>query len=302
MKLNAAPAFVALLSMLLVSCSGEAPPQAIDPNASPLANEAAALAADRSWMAALAGNDTGTAGQLLDTAFHWIDADGRVWSRAEALAGAVDLADDLRAEVPVQTYHYGHVEVVTGERLGQRAMRVWALQPEGWRVLIVIATPVTSGTTPFAATGAAASGDCDNPCRSMPYKATTENEQIIADIFMQLKMDEWHPNAERWAPYVLDNVFYTTATAHLSKAARVEHLAALERSGETSVPGDPVVSMRIFDFGDSAVMVAQHNPYRGGQPYLSVRVWALRDGRWQLANTQQTEIFNAAAVPAANSR
>ena len=113
---------------------------------------------------------------------------------------------------------------------------------------------------------------------------------------MQLKMDEWHPNAERWAPYVLDGVFYTTATAQLSKEARVEHLAALEQTGEPSMPGDPVVSMRIVDLGDSAVMFARHDPYRGGQPYLSVRVWAYRGGRWQLANTQQTAIMDAPPV------
>jgi len=130
----------------------------------------------------------------------------------------------------------------------------------------------------------------------MPFTPQTANERTIADLFMQLKMDEWHPNAERWAPYVLDGVFYTTATAQLSKEARVEYLAALEQTGEPSVPGDPVVSMRIVDFGDSAVMFARHDPYRGGQPYLSIRVWAFRDGRWQLANTQQTAIADAPAV------
>jgi hypothetical protein len=62
----------------------------------------------------------------------------------------------------------------------------------------------------------------------------------------------------------------------------------LNESGAPSVPGDPVVSMRIHDFGDSAVMVARHNPFRGGKPYYSLRIWAQRDGRWQLANTQQT--------------
>jgi len=46
-------------------------------------------------------------------------------------------------------------------------------------------------------------------------------------------------------------------------------------------------------------MIARHDPYRGGQPYYSRRVWAFRDGRWQLANTQQTVI---AAAPPAESR
>jgi len=103
-------------------------------------------------------------------------------------------------------------------------------------------------------------------------------------------MDEWHPDPDDWAPYVLDDVYYVTETAQLSKADRVERLAALQKTGEPSTPGDPVVSMRIHDFGDSAVMTARHTPYRGGDPYCSLRVWAFRDGRWQLANTQQTVV------------
>ena len=85
-------------------------------------------------------------------------------------------------------------------------------------------------------------------------------------------------------------MYYTTATAQLSKADRVEHLRKLKESGAPSVPGDPVVLARIHDFGDSAVMIARHTPFRGGKPYYSLRVWAFGGGRWQLANTQQTVI------------
>ena len=89
---------------------------------------------------------------------------------------------------------------------------------------------------------------------------------------------------------MLDDVFYVTSTARLSKADRLARLQDLKRRAAPSVPGDPVISMRIAEFGDAAVMTAQHTPYGGGRPYYSVRVWALRDGRWQLANTQQTTI------------
>ena len=171
---------------------------------------------------------------------------------------------------------YGHVTAVTSARPGARTMRVWVLRAEGWRLFAVIGTALTTGTTPFAAAGGATAGDCDNPCRSMPYTPTSENAKTIAGIFQQLKMDEWHPNPENWAPYVLDDVYYVTATAQLSKADRVARLAKAKETGAPSVPGDPVVSMRIVDLGDSAVMTARHNPYRGGKPYYSVRVWALQ--------------------------
>jgi hypothetical protein len=45
-------------------------------------------------------------------------------------------------------------------------------------------------------------------------------------------------------------------------------------------------------------MTSQHTPYRGGKPYSNVRVWVLRDGRWQLALSQQVTIQSAAPLSA----
>jgi hypothetical protein len=250
-------------------------------------------APDREWVTALDTNDTAATTALLDAEFEWTNALGKTLSRGESIEAMAALAADVRGETDVVSYPYGHVTAVTSARAGARTMRVWLLRPEGWRLFAVIGTALTTGTTPFAAAGGGTSGDCENPCRVMPYTPTTENEKTIAGIFQQLKMDEWHPNPENWAPYVLDDVYYVTATAQLSKADRVARLAKAKETGAPSVPGDPVVSMRILDLGDSAVMTARHNPYRGGKPYSSVRVWALKDGRWQLANTQQTVIADA---------
>lgn len=290
----------ALLCGLAISaCRGET--VAEDTAATPAAptDMLAALQADRNWSAALDTNDAAAAGALLDAEFQWTDAQGRTRSTAETLDDLPALAGDFRDETDRQTFHYGRVHVITSGRPGARMMRVWTMRPEGWRLFALIGTELVTGTTPFAATGGAGTADCDNPCRTMPFMPQTENEKTIAAIFQRLKVDEWHPNPDDWAPYVLDDVYYVTATAQLSKDDRVAHLARLKETGAPSVPGDPVVSMRIHDFGDSAVMIARHNPYRGGKPYLSVRVWALRGGRWQLANTQQTVMADAPAVPPA---
>ena len=263
--------------------------------ANPPAGDVAA--ADAAWIAALLGNEASAAAGALDAEFEWTNSQGRTYARGEAVPNLTALAADLRGEMNVQHYDYSHVHVVTSARDGARMMRVWARRPDGWRALGVITTTLVTGTTPFAAAGAA-TGDCENPCRTMPYTPSSENARQIAALFMQLKMDEWHPDPVRWAPYVLDDVYYVTETAQLSKDDRVKRLASLKDSGAPSTPGDPVVSMRIHDFGDSAVMLARHTPYRGGDPYYSLRVWAFRDGRWQLANTQQTVIRSTPGPPA----
>jgi hypothetical protein len=255
------------------------------------------VSVDLDWLAALAAGDRTAASSALDAEFEWTNSRGRTHTRAEALENLPALAADLRGETTLQHYDYGHVHAVTSARNGARLMRVWALRPEGWRVIGAIATTLVTGITPFAASGEAA-GDCDNPCRTMPYVPSSTNARQIAAIFQRLKMDEWHPDPDDWAPYVLDDVFYVTETAQLSKADRVERLAALKKAGAPSTPGDPVVSMRIHDFGDAAVMMARHTPHRGGDPYYSLRLWAFRDGRWQLANTQQTVIRSTQEAPA----
>jgi hypothetical protein len=298
-----------LLSIAMAACAAGVACRSDSP-AAPAGSVPAqtALAADGAWIAALTSSDPASAGDALDAEFEWTNSHGRTHTRAEAVQNLAGLAADLRNETGTQHYDYGHVHVVTSaqepaeagphdRQNGARMMRVWAQRPDGWRALGVITTTLVTGTTPFAATGAA-TGDCENPCRSMPYSPPSENARQIAAIFQRLKMDEWHPDPINWAPYVLDDVYYVTETAQLSKADRVERLATLKQTGAPSTPGDPVVSMRIHDFGDSAVMIARHTPYRGGDPYYSLRVWAFRDGRWQLANTQQTVIRSTPVPPA----
>jgi hypothetical protein len=83
-----------------------------------------------------------------------------------------------------------------------------------------------------------------------------------------------------------------------TRAERVA-IARKQQAAGIGAPGDPIMTMEIDDFGDNAaVMISQHFPYRGGKPYRNVRVWVLRDGRWQLAISQQATIQSAAPLPA----
>jgi hypothetical protein len=275
------------------ACSNDSTPAATAASSTTLT----AAAADSAWFAALTGRDSSAATSVLDAEFEWTNSKGRTHKRSDAVQHLSALAADLRGETNVQHYDYTHVYVITSARESARMMRVWAMRPDGWRLLGAITTELVTGTTPFAAT-AATTGDCENPCRTMPYAPSSENAKQIAAVFMRLKMDEWHPDPINWSSYVLDDVFYVTETAQLSKEDRVKRLASLKASGAPSTPGDPVVSMHIHELGDAAVMIARHTPYRGGDPYYRLRVWAFKDGRWQLANTQQTIIRsteNAAA-------
>jgi hypothetical protein len=115
-------------------------------------------------------------------------------------------------------------------------------------------------------------------------------------------MLEWKPDAAQWATFIADEFMIINNTTIRNKDQRVAIAKRQQESG-TGAPGDPVTAMRIYDFGtNSAVMTSQHTPYRGGRPYTNVRIWVLRDGRWQLALSQQVAIQSAATVPAVASK
>jgi hypothetical protein len=92
-------------------------------------------------------------------------------------------------------------------------------------------------------------------------------------------------------------MFVSDAAVH----TKDERVATAKRRQDAGIatPGDPVGAMRIYGFGTgSALMVSRHIQNRGGKPFTAARIWVLRDGRWQLAWSQQVAIRSAAPVAA----
>ena len=115
-------------------------------------------------------------------------------------------------------------------------------------------------------------------------------------------MIEWKPNAAAWTRYIADEFMIINNTTIRTRAER-EVIAKRQEASGVGTPGDPILTMSIHDFGDNAaVMFSRHFPVRGGKPYNNVRIWTLRDGRWQLAISQQSQIKAASPMPAVASR
>ncbi len=292
-----------LLALLLLAArGGQSAPQG--------AHDADSFALDLGWSATVRAGDAKTAAAALDAEFIWTDRSGRNRNKTQTLANLRALAAALTEESPAgadpdrpakssrEFYSYDRLEVVTGSRPDSRFMRIWARRPQGWRLFLMIDTPIETGAAaPFSIPGGGRAPGCDNPCRNIPFSPKTPAQREILETFKRLKTDEWHPDPADWAPYVLDGVNYVTSAGVLSKADRVNRLEQQNKSGAASLPGDPVLSLRIVEFGRSAVMLARHAPFLGGKPYYSVRVWAFRDGKWRFANSQQTTIAAAAPLP-----
>jgi hypothetical protein len=265
-------------------------------------DEQAAKDADRTFTANLDKGDQKAVGGMLDRRFTWTNTEGLPRNRRDTIKDFAALAAASKGDSDVQTHFYGRVLTVRGAHNDARFLRVFVKRRHGWKAFLLLETPMPAGGAPASVEQAAGAGDCDNPCRSVPYTPKSQMDKDILAAWQNTKMLEWKPDAAQWATFIADEFMIINNTTIRNKDQRVA-IAKRQQEAGTGAPGDPVTAMRIYDFGtNSAVMTSQHTPYRGGRPYTNVRIWVLRDGRWQLALSQQVAIQSAATVPAVASK
>jgi hypothetical protein len=268
----------------------------------PADDEQAAKEADRTFVANLGKGDQKAVGGTLDRRFAWTDVEGLTRNRRDAIKDFSALAAANQGDSDVQTHFYGRMFTVRGSHNNARFLRVFVKRRHGWKAFALMETPSAASGAPASVEQAAGAGDCDNPCRTVPYVPKTPMDKDILAAWQKTKMLEWKPDAAQWASFIADEFMIINNTTVRNKEQRVA-IAKRQQDAGTGAPGDPVVSMRIYDFGtNSAFMTSQHTPYRGGKPYTNVRIWVLRDNRWQLALSQQVAMQSAAPVPAMASK
>ena len=268
----------------------------------PADDEQAAKEADRAFIANLGKGDQKAIGAVLDRRFAWTDTEGLTRNRRDTLKDFSALADANQGDSDVQTHFYGRMFTARGTHNNTRFLRVFVKRRHGWKAFALLETPIPAGGAPASVEQAAGAGDCDNPCRTVPYTPKTQMDKDILTAWQKTKMLEWKPDAAQWANFIADEFVIINNTTIRSKEQRIA-IAKRQQDAGTGAPGDPVVAMRIYDFGTtSALMTSQHTPYRGGKPYTNVRIWVLRDNRWQLALSQQVAVQSAAPVPAMASK
>jgi hypothetical protein len=262
-------------------------------------DEQAVLQADKSLVQALGKADKAAVGALLDEKFEWTDADGNMRNKAEALRDLAALAKDNEGDTDVKTHFYGELGIVFGFHHDARFSRIWVKRPAGWRVITDLDTtkPKQAAAAATAPASGGEAGDCDNPCRTLPYKPTTAADKAVLLEWQKTKVDEWHPNAADWETHVTDDFLIMNDRSERNKADRVA-FAKKQQDAGISAPGDPIVSMTMSDFGNAVLMISHHVPYRGGKPYYNVRVFVKHDGGWPIAWSQQTTNQSASPVPA----
>ena len=268
----------------------------------PVDDEQAANQAHNVFLSDLGKGDRKAIAALLDRRFTWTGTEGKTRTRRETLKRFPALAAANQGDGDVQTHFYGRMFTVRGTHNDARFLRVFVKRRHGWKAFALLETPIAAGGRPASVEQAAGAGDCDNPCRTVPYTPKTQMDKDILAAWQKTKMLEWKPDAAQWANLIADEFMIINNTTIRNKEERVA-IAKRQQDAGIGAPGDPVTSMRIFDFGaNSALMTSQHTPYRGGKPYTNLRIWVFRDNRWQLALSQQVAIESAAPAAAVASR
>jgi len=255
-----------------------------------------ALAADRSFAAAVIKADQASVGKLLDPEFTWTDRTGKTRSKVEILPALASLAADNDANVKV--IDAGQVVLIHGnhripsQNATVRFIRIWVKRPQAWQLLVYQETTKAEKNpekrSGFGAPSNGAPVACENPCKVVPYKPDTPAEQEVVSMWQAVERTVLTNDVEAWTPNFTEDFIFVTPDggAPLNKADRVAMITELRRTNTTLIPAE-VASMKVWVLGGAAVMRSEHKPLHGKVLHVT-RLFEKHNGHWQIAFGQQT--------------
>jgi hypothetical protein len=280
----------AIVMMLAVVAAGASTTLAAPPASQ--ADEQAVRQADQAFVNAMNKWDGAALSELMAQGFAWTEAGGRTLSKRQFLQGSAQSAPPAPE---TKLHNYSTVIFVTGAEKTPgahvRFVRVWVNEAGKWRLLLGQQTKIEGGSKQEQATVAAGT-PCDNPCKTVPYHGSAEQQQVV-ESWQGLETAVNQRNADEWARHVGDEfVFNIKENGNpLTKADRVATIRKQSSSSRVTDIGAVMPnSMDVRVFGNTAVMRDTQQPTIHARPYRAMRIWVKRDGRWQLVYSQQTTI------------
>jgi len=265
------------VSLFLLPCAALSLGQSSD--------NAAAIQADHALIQAFASADKSALNQLFDPEFTWIDANGESLARRQVLERPPNLGN---ANVEPQFRAYDNVVVLRASRERLHVLRIWVHRESGWRIMLYQEVQQVEKSEPTPAP--IASGDCENPCKSIPFAPETRSEKEAIASWQGVMRAMANNDADAYAPLIADE-FTATDTHHDRPYTKSDRLAQIKKqklAGARSAPPE-LTGARMFDFGETVMMLAREQR-PGGKAYSNTRMWVERGGRWQMLFSFNTRI------------
>jgi Domain of unknown function (DUF4440) len=266
------------LSLFLMPCAALSLGQGSD--------SAAAIQADHALIQAFASADKSALNQLFDPEFTWIDANGKSLAGGQVLEGPPNLAN---ADVEPEPRAYDNVVVFRASRERLHVLRIWVHRESGWRILLYQEVQQVAKSEPPPAR-LTASGDCENPCKSIPFAPETRSEKEAIASWQGVMRAMANNDADAYAPLIADE-FTATDTHHDRPYTKSDRLAQIKKqklAGARSAPPE-LTGARMFDFGETVIMIAREQR-PSAKAYFNTRMWVERGGRWQMLFSFNTRI------------
>jgi Domain of unknown function (DUF4440) len=249
------------------------------------------LQADRAFVEAAARSDKSALEKLLDAEFTWVDSEGEMQTRAEVLRDPPKPAIANQSDAQFKQYGYGEIGDVQANLGRSHVLRVWVKRAAGWKA-IVYQEILSLDAPPSFAPGAGK--DCENPCKAVPYQPKNETERQVVIAYSKLETAATARNSAVFGTLAADEFVAVSSNSDKISDKR-GRMQDFDHSKNGGVAPTPLLSARMFDFGDAVLMISEHQPDRG-KPLHVTRVWVRRDGAWVETLSYQTSVKAAAAA------
>jgi Domain of unknown function (DUF4440) len=247
------------------------------------AQDRAMLEADRAFVQAVEHADAPALANLLDGDFTWTDFQGATRSKTQVMRDLPKPAIANESGAAIKSYTYRDIGDVQANLGRAHALRVWVKRGDGWKAM-VYQEVMSRDTPPSFAPGAGK--DCENPCKMVPYKPQSEAQRQVVLAYSKLETAAMAHNSPVFATLVGDEFVAASSNSNklYDKRGRMEDF---DHSRMAGVAPTPLMSGRMFDFGDAVLMTSEHKPDRG-KPLHVTRLWVKRDGNWMEVLSYQT--------------
>jgi len=247
--------------------------------------DAGMLQADASFARAIAKRDAAALDRMLDADFTWTDGAGKVLSKAQLLRAMPNLIIANVEGGDSKAYTYGELGDVQLNSGRAHVLRAWVKRSSGWKAIVyqeVMSLEAPPTFTPGAGT------ECENPCKILPFTPKSDSERQVALAYSKLETAAHARNSAAFAPMVADEFIAISSNSNKVQTKR-SRIDEFDHAKDAGVAPTPLVSARMFDFGDAVLMLSEHKPDRG-KPLRVARIWVKRDGNWVEALSYQTSI------------
>jgi hypothetical protein len=266
----------------------------------------AIMRTDETLTRALEKQDLTAAERLLDGDFSWIDSQGILRFREDALRARLKPLVGTGANIKTLEHEYNKVVLIQRSNGSDNySAHFWVQRPSGWRLLQL--SEIVVRQRDFKPARPNFEVPCINPCTVIPYIPVSLAEKEFLAAYQE---QETGPDQSGWIRREADNYDQRLVATFGGVSDNKADRTAVRLRNEAALPGGapyvavaPVLWGRSWDFDDAVVSIMLHPTY-GDKAYWSTVVYAKIGGIWQMAESYHNYIMASpimTAVPTSES-